>query len=153
MDEQVVGCQKWKYHPDPRDQVPCDQRRSEPGWSIHHDRRWLHCEILGRESVSNPLSLWRQPIYHFILFALTAAPPVPCSFGLVKSYNMPCTVESASLEPMFGNKFIAGGEDMWVHVFDFHTGEEISEYPPPPSSRALLLARKRIPSESPVLID
>ncbi|XP_015872147.2 uncharacterized protein LOC107409224 isoform X1 [Ziziphus jujuba] len=46
-------------------------------------------------------------------------------FGLVKSYNMPCNVESASLEPKFGNKFIAGGEDMWVHLFDFHTGEEI----------------------------
>ncbi|TXG61322.1 hypothetical protein EZV62_012685 [Acer yangbiense] len=46
-------------------------------------------------------------------------------FGLVKSYNMPCTVESASLEPKYGNKFIAGGEDMWVHVFDFHTGDEI----------------------------
>ncbi|KAK0572208.1 hypothetical protein LWI29_027870 [Acer saccharum] len=47
-------------------------------------------------------------------------------FGLVKSYNMPCTVESASLEPKYGNKFIAGGEDMWVHVFDFHTGDEIA---------------------------
>ncbi|KAL0915328.1 hypothetical protein M5K25_015740 [Dendrobium thyrsiflorum] len=46
-------------------------------------------------------------------------------FGLVKSYNMPCTVESASLEPKFGNKFVAGGEDMWVRIFDFHTGEEI----------------------------
>ncbi|XP_030457627.1 uncharacterized protein LOC115678386 [Syzygium oleosum] len=46
-------------------------------------------------------------------------------FGLVKSYNMPCNVESASLEPKLGNKFIAGGEDMWVHIFDFHTGEEI----------------------------
>ena len=49
------------------------------------------------------------------------------SFGLVKSYNMPCTVESVSLEPKFGNKFIAGGEDMWVHVFDFHTGDEIGK--------------------------
>ncbi|KAJ0977833.1 hypothetical protein J5N97_013307 [Dioscorea zingiberensis] len=47
-------------------------------------------------------------------------------FGLVKSYSMPCTVESASLEPKYGLKFIAGGEDMWVHVFDFHTGEEIA---------------------------
>ncbi|KAH6757776.1 Transducin/WD40 repeat-like superfamily protein [Perilla frutescens var. frutescens] len=46
-------------------------------------------------------------------------------FGLVKSYDMPCIVESASLEPKFGNKFIAGGEDMWVHLFDFHTGAEI----------------------------
>lgn len=41
---------------------------------------------------------------------------------------MPCNVESASLEPKYGNKFIAGGEDMWVHVFDFFTGEEISKY-------------------------
>ncbi|KDP32349.1 hypothetical protein JCGZ_13274 [Jatropha curcas] len=47
-------------------------------------------------------------------------------FGLVKSYNMPCTVESASLEPKYGNKFIAGGEDMWIHVYDFHTGNEIA---------------------------
>ncbi|XWS26939.1 hypothetical protein CRYUN_Cryun26dG0073200 [Craigia yunnanensis] len=51
-------------------------------------------------------------------------------FGLVKSYNMPCTVESASLEPKYGNKFIAGGEDMWVHVFDFHTGDEIDRPDP-----------------------
>ncbi|MBA0622205.1 hypothetical protein Godav_007766 [Gossypium davidsonii] len=43
-----------------------------------------------------------------------------------ESYNMPCTVESASLEPKYGNKFVAGGEDMWVRVFDFHTGDEIA---------------------------
>ncbi|CAH1450869.1 unnamed protein product [Lactuca virosa] len=49
-------------------------------------------------------------------------------FGLVKSYDMPCTVESASLEPKFGNKFIAGGEDMWIRLFDFNTGEEIAIY-------------------------
>jgi serine-threonine kinase receptor-associated protein len=47
-------------------------------------------------------------------------------YGLVKSYDMPCNVESASLEPKFGNKFVAGGEDLWVHVFDFHTGNEIA---------------------------
>ncbi|KAI4387051.1 hypothetical protein MLD38_004914 [Melastoma candidum] len=46
-------------------------------------------------------------------------------FGLVKSYNMSCDMESASLEPKLGNKFVAGGEDMWVRIFDFHTGEEI----------------------------
>jgi hypothetical protein len=40
---------------------------------------------------------------------------------------MSFTVESASLEPKSGSKFIAGGEDMWVHVFDFVTGEEISK--------------------------
>lgn len=38
---------------------------------------------------------------------------------------MPCKVESASIEPKFGNKFIVGGEDMWVHLFDFFSGEEI----------------------------
>ncbi|CDP03398.1 unnamed protein product [Coffea canephora] len=47
-------------------------------------------------------------------------------FGLVKSYNMPCTVESASLEPKYGFKFVAAGEDMWIRVFDFHTGDEIA---------------------------
>nr|AFK46987.1 unknown [Lotus japonicus] len=47
-------------------------------------------------------------------------------YGMVKSYDMPCTVESASLEPKYGNKFVAGGEDMWVRVFDFHTGNEIA---------------------------
>lgn len=49
------------------------------------------------------------------------------SFGLVKSHDMPCSVESASLEPKLGNKFIAGGEDMWVHIYDFHTGKEIGK--------------------------
>ncbi|CAM0951161.1 unnamed protein product [Alopecurus aequalis] len=48
------------------------------------------------------------------------------NFGLVKSYDMSFTVESASLEPKSGSKFIAGGEDMWVHVFDYLTGEEIT---------------------------
>ncbi|KAF2607425.1 hypothetical protein F2Q68_00043906 [Brassica cretica] len=46
-------------------------------------------------------------------------------FGLVKSYDMPCNIESASLEPKSGEKFVAGGEDMWVRMFDFYTGEEI----------------------------
>ncbi|GJW92002.1 hypothetical protein Tco_0169555, partial [Tanacetum coccineum] len=45
-------------------------------------------------------------------------------FGLVKSYDMLCTVESASLEPTFSNKFIAEGEDIWICLFDFSTGEE-----------------------------
>jgi len=45
-------------------------------------------------------------------------------FGLVKSYSMPRPVESASLFPARG-KFIAGGDDMWVRLFDFDTGDEI----------------------------
>lgn len=40
---------------------------------------------------------------------------------------MPCAVESASLEPKYGNKFVTGGEDMWVRVFDFFTGEELGK--------------------------
>ena len=51
------------------------------------------------------------------------------SFGLVKSHDMPSTIESASLEPKYGKKFIVGGEDMWIHVFDFHTGDEIGTKP------------------------
>ncbi|XWS41404.1 hypothetical protein CRYUN_Cryun17cG0079100 [Craigia yunnanensis] len=38
-------------------------------------------------------------------------------FSLVKSYTMPYTVESASLESKYGNKFITGGEDIWVCGF------------------------------------
>jgi len=45
---------------------------------------------------------------------------------MVKSYTMSCMVESASLEPTMGNMFVAGGEDLWVRLFDFHTGEEIA---------------------------
>lgn len=41
---------------------------------------------------------------------------------------MPCNVESASLEPKSGSKFVAGGEDLWVHLFDFFTGEEIGKF-------------------------
>ncbi|RZC52065.1 hypothetical protein C5167_020489 [Papaver somniferum] len=47
--------------------------------------------------------------------------------GLVKSYDMSCTVESASLEPKHGNKFVAAGEDMWIQLFNFRTGEDIVE--------------------------
>ncbi len=50
------------------------------------------------------------------------------SFGLVKSYTMPRPVESASLFPS-RSKFIAGGDDMWVRLFDFTTGDEIGELP------------------------
>lgn len=39
---------------------------------------------------------------------------------------MPRPVESASLFPSKG-KFIAGGDDMWVRLFDFDTGDEIGK--------------------------
>lgn len=65
-------------------------------------------------------------IFHYSAYTLIQTfNCVIYSFGLVKSYDMPCNVESASLEPKFGDKFIAGGEDMWIRLFDFNTGEEI----------------------------
>jgi hypothetical protein len=33
----------------------------------------------------------------------------------------------ASLELKYGNKFVTGGEDMWVRLFDFFTGEELGK--------------------------
>ncbi|PRQ19520.1 putative transcription factor WD40-like family [Rosa chinensis] len=45
-------------------------------------------------------------------------------FRCVNRYKMPCMVQSASL---YGNKFIAGGDDGLVRLFDFHTGEEIEQ--------------------------
>ena len=65
------------------------------------------------------------PLYAKAFLLLFSCSP---SFGLLKSYEMPCNVESASLEPKLGNTFIAGGEDMWVHRFDFQTGEEIGKF-------------------------
>ncbi len=44
------------------------------------------------------------------------------SFALVKSLPMPYPVESASYCPERG-KLVAGGADMWVHLYDFETGE------------------------------
>lgn len=43
---------------------------------------------------------------------------------VVKSYSMEYLTESASLNPE-KTKFVAGGEDMWVRIFDFETGEEL----------------------------
>ncbi|MFS8026926.1 putative transcription factor WD40-like family [Helianthus anomalus] len=47
------------------------------------------------------------------------------SASVDRHYDMSCNVESASLEPKLGDKFIAGGEDMWIRLFDFNTSEEI----------------------------
>ncbi|GAB4819854.1 hypothetical protein N2152v2_006900 [Parachlorella kessleri] len=46
------------------------------------------------------------------------------SFDLVKSLPMPYPVESASYCPERG-KLVAGGADMWVHLYDFETGEQV----------------------------
>jgi serine-threonine kinase receptor-associated protein len=49
------------------------------------------------------------------------------SFTLIHSYKMPIHFRDeggASLHPT-GKKFIAGGSDLWVRVFDFDTGAEL----------------------------
>lgn len=47
--------------------------------------------------------------------------------SMIHSYKMPIHFREeggASLHPS-GSKFIAGGSDLWVRVFDFDTGEEL----------------------------
>ncbi len=46
------------------------------------------------------------------------------SFQDVKSFSFPHKVESASYSPE-KHKLAAGGEDMWVHLYDFDSGEEV----------------------------
>ncbi len=46
------------------------------------------------------------------------------SFQVVKSFSFPHKVESASYSPE-KHKLAAGGEDMWVHLSDFDSGEEV----------------------------
>jgi serine-threonine kinase receptor-associated protein len=49
------------------------------------------------------------------------------TYKLLKSYDMPIHFREeggASLHPS-GRKFIAGGSDLWVRVFDFATGKEL----------------------------
>ena len=41
-----------------------------------------------------------------------------------KAFRQEWTVESASFCPAKG-RFAAGGEDMWVHLYDYATGEEL----------------------------
>lgn len=48
-------------------------------------------------------------------------------FGLVKSYTKNYNVASDSLEPTSAKRFIAGGEDMCVRIFDSEEGKEIGE--------------------------
>lgn len=46
---------------------------------------------------------------------------------LLKEYKMPIHFREeggATLHPS-GNKFVAGGSDLWVRVFDYETGEEL----------------------------
>mmetsp|Transcript_39206 Transcript_39206/g.54429 ORF Transcript_39206/g.54429 Transcript_39206/m.54429 type:complete len:332 (+) Transcript_39206:402-1397(+) len=43
---------------------------------------------------------------------------------VVKTHTMEFSIESASLHPN-ADKFVAGGEDMWVRLHDFRTGEEL----------------------------
>ena len=46
------------------------------------------------------------------------------SFEVIKRFDTQYKVESASYSPN-KRKFATGGEDMWVHLHDFESGEEI----------------------------
>jgi len=46
------------------------------------------------------------------------------SFQVFKSFSFPHKVESASYSPE-KHKLAAGGEDMWVHLYDFDSGEVV----------------------------
>lgn len=46
------------------------------------------------------------------------------SFGLKKSFKQPYDVESVTFCPEKG-RFVVGGEDMWVHLHAYNTGEEV----------------------------
>lgn len=46
---------------------------------------------------------------------------------LQQSVRVPYGVESASMHAP-GKRFVAGGQDMWVHVHDLETGEEVESH-------------------------
>lgn len=46
------------------------------------------------------------------------------TYQVLKSYTLPYQVESATYSPQ-KQRFAAGGEDMWVHLYDSTTGEEV----------------------------
>ena len=46
------------------------------------------------------------------------------SYKVSQSFTLPYKVESASYSPE-KQRFAAGGEDMWVHLYDVATGKEV----------------------------
>mmetsp|Transcript_32677 Transcript_32677/g.79414 ORF Transcript_32677/g.79414 Transcript_32677/m.79414 type:complete len:346 (-) Transcript_32677:157-1194(-) len=63
-----------------------------------------------------------QKVYFF-----DATPSTPSNYSLLKEWPMPIHFKEeggATLHPS-GTKFVAGGSDLWVRVFDYATGEEL----------------------------
>jgi serine-threonine kinase receptor-associated protein len=50
------------------------------------------------------------------------------SLELRRRYALPFQVEAASLHPLHGRAFLAGGSDCVVHVYDTATGEELAAH-------------------------
>lgn len=46
------------------------------------------------------------------------------TYQVLKTFTLPYQVESATYSPQ-KQRFAAGGEDMWVHLYDSATGEEV----------------------------
>ena len=62
----------------------------------------------------------------------------------VKTHDVPWIVESASYCPEKG-RFVAGGEDMWVHLYDYESGAELecNKGAPLPSALRIILVAAR----------
>ena len=70
------------------------------------------------------------------------------TFQVSKSFTLPYQVESASYSPE-KQRFAAGGEDMWVHLYDVATGDEVDTNKGRRQSAALtVLAQKCIAAYS-----
>lgn len=48
------------------------------------------------------------------------------TFELVKKCTLSHQIESVSLHPKQKDTFVVGGDDLWIHVFDYETCEEIA---------------------------
>ncbi|GBG32640.1 Eukaryotic translation initiation factor 3 subunit I [Hondaea fermentalgiana] len=50
------------------------------------------------------------------------------SLELRKTVDLTIDVEGASLHPITGKHFVAGGSDLWVHFYDVETGKELTAF-------------------------
>lgn len=48
------------------------------------------------------------------------------TYTVKTSHTLSINIEAASLHPVDASRFVAGGEDMWVYVFDTETGSEVA---------------------------
>lgn len=99
-----------------------------------------------------PSSSWQRPLLRcscrLHLVRGGCSRPLPCCgcgvclvarSKLLSSMSLPGRAISASLSPS-GELFAAGGDDMWVRVFNFSTQQEAGTWPPNPCTTQLINA-------------